>query len=507
MRTDVEQTQSLKQRAVKSIFWLGGAKFLGQLITWCLTLLLIRLLSPEDFGLVGMAGVYQGLVVIIYDLNLSAAIVQKPDLKERDLSTCFWFILFLSFALYGLTWFLAPKVASFFETERVVWVLRIMAIGTLIDGMQIVPFWYLSRQLDFEKRAKAEFLSNIIQGLVQIALALAGYGVWSLVIGFIAKYASLSTLIYWFSRWHPKIVFEVDRLVEMLRFSIPLTGSHLLKYVYMRADVLIIGRFLNATSLGYYRVAMDLSRIPQDKIMTIVNHIAYPTFSKLQDELRSLRHYFLRVHELLVTLMLPLYIGGVLLADELITLVLSTKWISILFPFQVFCILGILQCLNQFYFMVLNVRGRSDLNLWFSLSAAIILPVAFMIGVKKGISGVCISWLLAFPILFGFILKITLKEINMGITQFIKSIIHPIFGTALMTVGIILVKHKIGTVDIVSTSLMVLLGALIYAGYFCLFSRDTYRMIIDILETVGLMAKFRQFNPFRSVSRPNTKSR
>lgn len=169
--TETYQNSSLKKKAVKSIFWLGGAKFAGQAVSWLLTIFLIRILSPEDFGLLGMAAVYQAVIIIIYDLNLGSAIVQKPDFQPKDASTCFWFIFSLSSLLYGVTWCISPYVAAFFGNTMVIPILRVYAIGTVLDSFQIVPFWLLSRQLDFDKRAKAEFSSNLVQGVLQLSLA------------------------------------------------------------------------------------------------------------------------------------------------------------------------------------------------------------------------------------------------------------------------------------------------------------------------------------------------
>lgn len=483
---------SLKEKAVKSVFWLGGAKLLGQALTWILTIFLVRILTPEDFGLVGLEAVYQAVIIIIYDLNLGTALVQKSDLRDDDPSTCFWFIICFSFSLYVFTWFASPRLSVFFDNPSLTQVLRIYSIATLIDSLHIVPFWLLSRNFDFNKRAKAEFISNIFHSVIQLSLAFAGYGVWSLVFGYIVKYTVLCIMVFWYSQWVPKFTFHFDRLKELLRFSLPLTGAKLLKLISLRLDTVIIGRVFNITSLGYYNVAMDLSKIPQNKIMTIINQVAYPVFSRQNDNLPELRHYFLRLNFLLVLFLLPIYTGGMLLAEDLINILLSPKWSLIKLPFQTFCLLGILQCLNQYFFMILNARGKSSLNLKYNSIAVVVLPIGFLIGSNYGIEGVCLSWLITFPLLFCFILYITLHEIQLELHKYLKSMLHPFLGTIIMGAMVVTVKHQIMQISITGTVAMILTGIIMYLLYISIFSRHTFQLINDIIQTSGLLTKFRK---------------
>jgi O-antigen/teichoic acid export membrane protein len=153
--------EDIKGKFVKSVVWLGSARFIGQAFSWLITIILVRLLSPQDFGIVAMGTVYQGVIVLAYDLNLGAALVQKSDLGRECVQTVFWFILALGIALYGVTILVAPAVAHFFRNEQLIMVLVVYGLGTLFQSFQQVPFWIMSKRLDFGLRAKAEFISNI----------------------------------------------------------------------------------------------------------------------------------------------------------------------------------------------------------------------------------------------------------------------------------------------------------------------------------------------------------
>lgn len=477
---------SLKEKAVQSILWLGSAKLVGQGISWILTVLLIRILTPRDFGLVGMAAAYQAIVIIVYDLNLGSAIVQKSEVSQNDLSTCFWVVLGLGTLCYTVTWIFSPLIAIFFKEPTVINVLRFYAIGTLIESFHIVPFWKLSRELDFNKRAKAEFISNLGSGTFQLALAIAGFGVWSLVYGYIFRYLLLCVLIYWMSAWRPSLVFEYTGLREMLRFSLPLTGAKILRLISVQADLVIVGRFFAAMTVGYYRVGMELSRIPQDKIMTIINQVAYPTFSRLNERHRDFHRYFSQLTSLITVTMMPFYCLGVMFSREFISVVLSEKWLQADLVVKVFCSLGMLQALGMYFFMILNAKGRSRLNMKFNGLAATTLPLGILIGANWGIEGVCYSWLVVYPLLFCYLLYATLKVVGMGIRDFGSGICHPLFGTGIMSLVLMVAKSYVNANTLLGLVILCSGGVVIYLCYLAASSRETFKLAMELIKASGV---------------------
>lgn len=478
--------QGLKEKAIKSFFWLGSARFLGQLFAWVFTIVLIRVLTPEDFGLMGMAMAYHSVIVILYDINLSAAIVQKKELSKVEESTCFWFILLISAIFYIFTWHFAPIVSQFFSNERITKILRVLSIAILFDAFQIVPFWLLSRRLDFQKRAKAEFFSNILQSIVAVSLALFGFGVWSLVYSTVLKFFFRAILIYAQYPWRPLFVFRLSVLLEMLRFSIPLTGYQLLRYGTLQADTIIIGRILGVSILGFYRVAMDLSRIVIDKLIVIVNHVSFPVYSQLQDETEKLRNYFLKVNQYIALIAFPVLIGMAIVAEEIIILILSEKWLPVRIPLQILCVVSLFQIVATHFPVILNARGKSRVNLYFSILTIATLPPALFFAADFGLIGVSLTWLFLYPILTFFIIFNTLKEIKLRLSDYIQTIKHPVLGTIAMSLAVITEKTFVFGDSITYISLFVLIftGLMVYVVYFFLFSPGTFSDVKEIIRTL-----------------------
>lgn len=474
---------NIKNKFINGVFWLGSAKFLGQTASWLITIFLVRLLTPQDFGIVAMVAAYEAIIIITYDLNLGAALVQKKDLDPLTIQTAFWFILGSSLILYISTMFLAPYIAVFFRTEKVTIVLRVYAIGIIFQSIQQVPYWLLAKQLEFDKQAKALFISNVISLIISLVLAFLGFGVWSLVLGFITKnfFQALFICLFFkwsdFFSWKNLFSFSWSKLYSLFEFSIPLTGFYSLRYIFMRSDTIIIGRFLGDEILGYYSVATDLARIPVDKFITIINQVCFPVFSELQDNFKILRHYFFMTIKFVSLIVFPVIVGASLLSNELVFLILTPKWQPIILLFICLCFVAGFQSLAGIMFMVINAIGKSRINFKFSLIAALLLPISFIIGVQYGALGVAVSWLIVYPLLFLYLLSRINSEIQAESTEFVNAIKLPFYTVVLMTLVVFTVKLLIGfdKISFKTLLLYVFVGAVTYITCIYLFSPNTIK--------------------------------
>ncbi|MBU4185566.1 MAG: lipopolysaccharide biosynthesis protein [Proteobacteria bacterium] len=472
---------NLKNKFVKSVLWVASAKFVGQAFSWLVTIILIRLLSPKDFGIVAMVSAYHAIIVIFYDLSLGQALIQKKDLKPREIQTVLWAVPVAGALLYAFSFIFAPYVAAFFKNEQIAMVLRVYTIGIIFQSAQEVPYCLLSKQFDFDKRAKAEFISNVISMLVSLILAYLEYGVWSLVFGFLAKTFSQAILIFYFFEWKsiltPKqpLTFSCTDLYALLKFSLPLTGFYSLRFLFMRSDSVIVGRWLGDKSLGYYSVALDLARMPVDKFITILNQVCFPLFAELQDDLEALQTYFFKILKFVALIVFPISIGAAILSKEMVYLILTPKWSPIINPFICLCFVAILQSLAGIIFMLINALGKSRINFVFSLISAILLPISFLITVRYGLLAVAMSWVVVYTPLFLYLIHLTNSQIDSSFRRFAMAIKSPLFAVLSMALSVSGLKMIIG-LDIISFQTMFLyifVGATTYITYIYLFSPQT----------------------------------
>lgn len=482
------QNTSLKERAIKSVFWVGSARLLGQLFSWSVTILLVRILAPEDFGLMGMMMAYQAIIIIIYDLSLGEAIIQKKDLSEKDTTTCFWFTICFGLILTLFTWFISPTVAIFFKKNQIIWMLRISSLGIFCLSVKEIHTILLCRNLDFDKRSKAQLFSGIISLIVSLVMALFGFGIWSLVFGLLANHFSHTLFTLYYIRWKPKLYFSFDRLMNMFRFAAPMAGTNILRYFSNSSDSIIVGRYLGADPLGYYRVAMDLSRIPIEKFISIINQVCFPVFSKLQNDIENLRSYFIKVVQYIALSTLPMFIGMILVSTEIIELILTPKWLPSLQLFRIFCILAILQSLGGVFTSMLKARGKVIVIFRFSLMNGIFLPVSFLLAVPFGLEAIAYCWLIIFPPLFLYLFLHVIRELELTLLAFLKIVLPACVGSGVMATSVLTVRVLIHP-EISSWGLLsvcIIIGATSFLTYLFVFYKAILKDAFGLARTAFL---------------------
>ncbi len=467
---------NLEQQAVKSVFWVGLARTAGQILAWSVTLVLIRILSPDDYGLMGMVLAYKFFVTIFFDMSIGEAVLQKKNLSEADIYTAFWICTSFAVALYAITWFAAIAWADFFSAPELIPAVRVIGVSLLFLSIKEIPNRLMARDFEFKKRSFCEMASGVTNILISLVLALRGWGVWSLIIGEVAKDFTLMLLILVYKRWLPRFEFSFSSAGQMLKYGLPVTAHYVLDYFSSRMDVILIGRLLGQTILGYYSVALSLSRMPVDKGVFIIQGVVFPLFSKLQDNREDFLKYYYMVIYLISLFCFPVFLGMFAISEDIIIVVLSSKWLPSLFAFKIFCFLGILLSFKGILLVMLKARGNTKAVFMFSVYSAIFMPLSFWILSRFGLTGMAVSWISVYPFLFSYLCYHVLKDIQASLFESVKRIRHALIASCLMVMVIGLVKW---TVFQNNSTLMALIvhistGIFIYTGYFYFFSRKTY---------------------------------
>jgi len=478
--------ENLEQKAVKSVFWVGIAKFCGQVLSWSVTLLLIRILSPNDYGLMGMALAYKFFVTIFFDMSIGEAVLQKKDLTEIDINTAFWICISFALVLYGITWFAAIGLAQFFSSNELVKIIRVLGISLIFLSIKEIPNRLMARGFEFKKRSFCELIAGIMNVTTCLILALKGFGVWSLIIGEVVRDFMLMCLIVFYKKWIPKLNFSFSSAGQMLKYGLPVTGHYLLNYFSNRMDIILIGKLLGQSTLGYYSVAISLSRMPVNKGVFILQTIVFPLFSKIQEDLSEFVKYYYMVIYLISLFCFPVFFGMYAISEEIIVVILSPKWMPSLFPFKIFCLLGILISYKGILLVILKARGNTKPVFMFSVYSAIFLPLGFIMFFKYGLTGMALIWLIVYPFLFAYILYNVVKDINASFIKSFKKISPALIGSLLMLIVLSAIKMTIfkNTISLLSLSVYIIFGIVIYTGYFYLFSRETFQDMRRIMNNL-----------------------
>ena len=474
---------SFRTKVLRGFLWLSVGTFMGQLISWVATILVIRILLPSDYGLMAMAFTFIALLTTISELGIGASIIQAEQIKDEEIRQIFGVVVISIFLGWILCYIAAPIIALFYNEQRLVPIIRIMSINFFLIGLYVVPESLFVREMDFKTKAKIDISATVGSSLFTLFLAFKGMGVWALILGLIALHATKAVSFNvarssWF-----KPVFNYKGSGRLVRFGVTVTGDRLFYYLYTQLDKIIAGKFLGDNLLGIYAVALNLASIPMEKVLPIITHVSFASYSRIQDDINRIRRNLLRTIHMISFASFPIFLGMAGVAPEAIPLILGSKWESIVLPFQLLSLVLPLKALSNVLPPAIFATGKPKVNLINMAIACVIMAIALLIGVNAGLLGICIAWIFAYPIIFLITSIRCLRVLGIPFRDFFSEIKFPLFASIFMLISIILLK-KI-TVSLQSFSCLIVLiifGVAFYSGLILVFARDEYLNLKTFLQ-------------------------
>lgn len=430
-------SESLKDRVTRGVAWNGAAKVATRGFQAVVTVILAHLLSPADFGIVGMTAVFTGFVAMFSELGMSAAIVQAGEVDDEQLNTVFWFILAAAAATWAVSAAGAGAVAAFFKQPLLAAIVPVSAAGFVIGALNTVPAALLSRRLDFRSIALANIWGAFAYGAASITAAMAGWGPWSLVAGGLLMAAARTVVLCVKGRWLPGLAMTWRRFKPMLRFGVKTVGVSFADYARANIDYLVIGRFIGAAPLGQYTIAFKLADFPRARLTPIFTEVAFPAFSSVKDEAERVRNAYLRGVRLVSLTVFPLLAGAAALAYELIVVVYGGKWRPAVFPARVLLLMGMLLAVGQIASTVLLSKGRPGLQLMMSAGYTLAVGAFVLLALPYGIDGVAVAVSAGTVLYFAVLLRFAHREIGVPIASYGEAVRPALQGCAALTVALV----------------------------------------------------------------------
>ena len=474
---------SLKAKVLKGAAWLSIGTFLGQSISWISTIIVIRLLLPEDYGLMAMANIFISFLVLMSEIGISAAIIQSEQITENELKKIFGLVIIASSIFFLLSYFISPAVALFFNEERLTSIIRFLSLNFILMAMYIVPQSLFIREMDFQSKAKVDIFSQVGTSLLTLILALKGMGIWALVMGTIAMHM-IRTIGFNISRpYLIKPVFQYKGVENFMKYGVTVTGDRLLYYLHTESDKIIVGKFFGNSLLGIYAVALNLSSMIMEKILPIITQISFTAYSRIQNDTDRINRNILKASHAVAFLGFPLFFSMAGAAPEAIPLILGLKWKTIIVPFQLFCFIMPLKALSPLLAPAIFAIGKPKINLVNMGITFIFMSFALLIGAMAGLLGVCVAWVLVYPLVFLITTKRSLIALNIPFRVYIAEIKFPFFASALMLIIMYFLKNlvMIGFQPLFSL-IMIMLFFVIFWTIVILFKREEYSKIRDLLQ-------------------------
>lgn len=396
---------SLKEKAITGVFWSFTGRIFTLTFEFVVGIILTRMLSPGEFGLIGMVTIFLILSETLMNSGFSQALIRMPVCAEKDFETAFTFNIGISLFLIIILYISAPYVAGFYQNTQLTSIVQVLGAGLIFNAFSFVQRTRLTRELDFKSLNKISIFSTIGSGSVALFFAFQGYGVWSLVIKTLSRDFLQTLLLMLKSRWIPKIKFYKKSFTALFRFGSKMMVSGLLGIVTNNIVYVLLGKYFHVSDVGYYNRAELFKNLPSQNVESIISTVAYPMLAKLQDDKEAFKDFFRKVFLMTFYIISILMCGLFAVSDTLILIALGEDWTTSAQYLMYLCPLGLLYPLWTLNLNIFNIYGKADIYLRLQTIMQILTVVSVFSGiffsVKIMIFFLTISSLLSYGI-FGY---------------------------------------------------------------------------------------------------------
>ncbi len=477
--------RSLDGKLVRGLAWTGGMKWAVQVLAWLSTLVVARILSPADYGLVAMSAVYLGIVTVLSEFGLGSAVVMIRSLSDEQVAQLNGLALLAGIGAFLLSCVIGFPLGRLFHEPRLPAVVVAMSTTFTITGIATIPLALLKRELRFRELALIDGITGVVMAGAMILFALAGLRYWTLVLGVIAS-STLSCVLTLRRRQHSIRWPQRDSIGPAISFSSDVVVTRLSWYLYSNADFLVAGRVLGKAALGAYSMGWTLASVPVEKVTALVLRVTPAFFSAVQHDMPAMRRYLLVLTEGISLAVFPVAIGLGLVADDFVLTVLGEKWQDGILPLRLLACYACVRSVSPLFPPVLNALGRTRIEMWINLLALLLLPSAFIIGSSWGTVGIAAAWLVAHPIIVGATATAALRLTGLSRTRYLGALWPALSACAVMAaaVGAVRLTTPVGTSDSARLALQIGAGAATYACVLIAFHRERLRAFRKVLSQV-----------------------
>jgi len=470
-----------RSSVISSLIWKFMERCCVQGVSFIVTIVLARILCPEDYGLIALVAVFLSLSNVIVEGGLNSALIQKKNANEVDFSTIFYTSIALSSLLYAALFVGAPSIASFYHIIELTPVVRVLGTSLFFYAINSVQKAYLSRNLLFKNLFYSSLGAVLLSGIVGILMAYNGFGVWALVAQSIISQVA-TTIIMWFTvKWRPILVFSKQSFLELFGFGWKIFISNLVISLFTNARSLIIGKVYNASSLAYFDRGKQFPSLIMDNINGSIQSVLFPVLSQEQDNESNVRAIVRRTIKTSSYIISPIVIGLAITAEPVVRCLLTDKWIDAVPFIQIFCIAFLLMPLQIANLEAIKSLGHSGTTLKLELSKKVIELIVLLVTVPISVKAIACG-IVVYNAICIFINTIPNKKLlNYGVLDQIKDVLPAFFVTSCMGIPLILVNHLI-TNPYANIGVNLLVGATLYILLSYIFRLESFYYFISVMK-------------------------
>jgi teichuronic acid exporter len=470
-----------KGKSVRGIIWSAIDRVAAQAIQFGISILLARILLPEDFAAIAIVLVFINILQTINESGFGVALIQNQQRDETDLATVYYFNIAMGLGLYLLLFLTAPLISVFFNQDLTL-LLRLIGINLIATSFIVVHRTLLVIRIDFKTQAKATTIGVLFSGIAGLTAAWMGLGVYALVIQSVLNNIITSFLLWFYTRWRPVNAFSNQRFRIIFNFAYKLVLARLINTVFENVYTVVIGKFFPLNQVGFYNRAVSFQYLSTNLVTQIVQRVSIPVLCEQQHDRQQMQQTHLRFMLVAAIVVFPVLFALFVLAEPLIVVVLTTKWLPVAYMLQILCPVGVLFVINTFNLNVFNATGRTDLALKVELYKKILMAILIIVSLKIGFMALLYSQIAVALIELFFNTYYTRKLIGLGLLPQLKYLM-PVFISSLVMALVIVALLQLIEVQWLQLVVGAIAGTGVYAVLIYLSNvGDVQQRIRDMIQ-------------------------
>ena len=474
---------SVKSKTLHALFWSFLERFGQQGIQFVISIILARLLLPEEFGLIAMLSIFMAIAQSFINSGFGQALIQKQDVTHIDECSIFYFNILVGFLAAGLLCLAAPWIAAFYNQPLLVPLTCALSLNLIINAFGLVQTTLLSKHIDFKTQLKVSVIATVISGTIGVTMAINGFGVWSLVAQSLGCNLFRTILLWFFNTWHPSLAFSLDSLRGMFAFGSRLLASGLLDTVFQNIYLVVIGKLFFPMALGFYSRAKELQQLPVSNISTIISRVTFPVFSSVQDDKPRLKRGVRKALTMLVMINFPMMVGLAIVGKPLVLLLLTEKWAPCIPYLQLLCVVGMLYPVHVINLNVLTAQGRSDLFFRLEVLKKVLVVIAIGVTYRWGIIAMIYGQIATSCLAYFLNSYYTGKMLDYPITEQIQDLIPSLALAGIMGLGVYALKYTPIVNQSALLSVQIMTGIALYAVLCYIFRISSFMEVIGMVKS------------------------
>lgn len=476
-----ESEESLKSKVMSGLAWTFGERIIAQCVSFLVSIILARILMPEEYGVIAIILVFINLANVFVSNGFGESLVRKKDSNETDFSTIFYCSFVFSWVLYAVLFISAPVIADFYKQETLVLLLRVLALKIPISSISTVQHAYVSKHMIFKKFFFSTLGGTLVSGILGILMAYCRYGAWALVAQYLCNTIIDTVVLFITVPWRPRMLFSRKSAIQLIGYGWKLTASSLINALYTELRSLIIGRVYSSADLAYYNRGNQFPSLIITNVDTAIGKVVFPAMTKVAEEKQRIKQIGRRSMKTTSYIIFPVMIGLMAVSEPLVRLLLTEKWLVCVPFLQCSCIYYMCQPIQTTNWQIIKAVGRSDLCLKLEILKKIIGVSIILLTMNFGVLAIAMGNA-AFAVVSMFINIVPNRRlIGYSVAEQIKDILPPLVLSILMGITVMYMR-QIDAPTIIVLALQIIAGSVFYFIGSYLFKLDSFLYLLDMTK-------------------------